>query len=73
MCVCCVSRRRQIYLLPLGDVSGTPPTPILCDLLQRWFCLEVVAMKPLASKVLASLERDEGGSGYGPQACALES
>jgi len=57
----------KIYLLPLGDVTGAPSAATLRDLLSRWFCLEAVAMKPLRAKALASLERDERGSGYGPQ------
>jgi len=58
---------RKLYLLPLGDVSGGPDPSVLCDLLHRWFSLEVCVMPALPESKIKALERDENGAGYGPQ------
>jgi hypothetical protein len=58
---------RRIYLLPLGNVTGAPDQAVLRRLLTVWFGLETVMMPTLPAKALATLERDEAGSGYGPQ------
>ena len=57
----------KIYLVPLGDVSSAPSGKVLAELLGLWFGLEVNVMKSLPRVKIEGLERDNRGSGFGPQ------
>ena len=59
--------RPRVYLMPIGDVGRAPPIEVLCDILQRFLMLEVVALRPPSSKAVAALPREPKGCGYGPQ------
>lgn len=63
------TRQQKIYLLPLGNVAGAPDPRVFCELLRRWFLLEVELLpkKTVSQDDLARLQRDKGGCGYGPQ------